>query len=427
MREDLLHFIWKYRKLPLEGLVTSNNLEIEILEVGVHNHLAGPDFFNAKIHIGGQLWAGNVEIHIKSSDWYVHGHERDSNYNNVILHVVWEDDATVFRSDESEMPTLELKPYIPDYLLDNYQSLFDKRHKRFINCEKDIGQIDPFVFRNWLDRLYFERLEGKSLLVQSLLKESKNNWEQVLFTLLLKNFGSKINGESFSSLGRVLDFSIIRKIQNDPFKLESVFFGLAGLLGSDSITDIHYTNLNKEYGYLKTKYQLNDEGVQRPEFFKLRPANFPTIRLSQLANLYGSHPNLFSEVMGASNITEIYSIFTISASAYWDTHFTFGKESRRNTKKLTKVFINLLIINTLIPLKFCYAKHTGKEVNEEITMLASQLKKEENTIIKSFGDHRSKVENALESQALLQLYNEYCTKNRCLDCAVGTILLNRNN
>lgn len=427
MREDLLHFIWKYRKLPLEGLVTSNDQEIEILEVGMHNHLAGPDFFNAKIHIGGQLWAGNVEIHVKSSDWYVHGHERDSNYNTVILHVVWEDDATVFRSDESEIPTLELKHYIPSYLLNNYQNLFDKRHKRFINCEKDIGQIDPFVFQNWLDRLYFERLEDKSVLVQSLLKDSKNNWEQVLFTLLLKNFGSKINGESFSSLGRALDFSSIRKIQNDPFKLESVFFGLAGLLGSDSITDIHYTNLNKEYGYLKTKYQLNEEGVQRPEFFKLRPANFPTIRLSQLANLYGSHPNLFSEVMGASNIADIYSIFTITASAYWDTHFTFGKESKRNAKKLTKAFIDLLIVNTVIPLKFCYAKYTGKEVNEEIMMLASQLKKEENTIIKSFGNHGSKAKNALESQALLQLYNEYCTKNRCLDCAVGTTLLNRNN
>ncbi|WP_425237944.1 DUF2851 family protein [Ulvibacterium sp.] len=426
MREDLLHFIWKYRKLPKKGLLTSNDQEVEILEVGIHNHLAGPDFFNAKIHIGGQLWAGNVEIHVKSSDWYVHGHERDPNYNTVILHVVWEDDATVFRSDESEIPTLELRQSIPAYLLNNYQGLFKKRHKRFINCEKDIDQIEPFAFQNWLDRLYFERLENKSILVEDLLKDSRNNWEHVLFALLLKNFGSKINGESFLSLGRVLDFSVIRKIQNDPFKLESVFFGLAGLLKNDSITDIHYTNLAKEYGYLKTKYQLNDEGVQRPEFFKLRPANFPTIRLSQLANLYGKHPNLFSKVMEAGSITDIYSIFTISASDYWDTHFTFGKESKRSTKKLTKIFVDLLIINTIIPLKFCYAKHTGKEVNEEITVLASQLKKEENTIVKSFGGHGIEARNALESQALLQLYNEYCTKNKCLDCVVGATILNRN-
>ncbi|WP_422083957.1 DUF2851 family protein [Ulvibacterium sp.] len=427
MREDLLHFIWKYRKLPLEGLVTSNGQEIEILEVGTHNHLAGPDFFNAKIAIGGQLWAGNVEIHVKSSDWYAHGHEKDTNYNAVILHVVWEDDAAIFRSDESEIPTLELRHHIPNYLLGNYQNLFDKRHKQFINCEKDITEIDSFVFRNWLDRLYFERLESKSVRVQSLLKESKNNWEQVLFALLLKNFGSKINGESFLSLSRVLDFSIIRKIQNDPFKLESVLFGLAGLLSNDSIVDTYHTNLNKEYGYLKTKYQLDEEGVLLPEFFKLRPANFPTIRLSQLANLYGTHPNLFSKIIEAGDLSEMYSIFTISASAYWDTHFTFGKESRRSVKKLTKAFIDLLIVNTVIPLKFCYAKHRGKEINEEIIMLASQLKKEENTIIKSFGNHGSKASNALESQALLQLYNEYCTKNRCLDCAVGTTLLNRNN
>lgn len=426
MREDLLHFIWKYRKLPMEGLVTSNDLEIEILEVGIHNHLAGPDFFNAKIHIGAQLWAGNVEIHVKSSDWYAHGHERDSNYNTVILHVVWEDDASVFRSDESEIPTLELRHYIPAYLLKNYQNLFENRHNRFINCEKDIAEIDSFVFQNWLDRLYFERLENKSVRVLDLLKDSKNNWEHVLFALLLKNFGSKINGGSFASLGRALDFSIVRKIQSDPFKLESVLFGLAGLLANDSITDIHYTNLTKEYGYLKIKYQLNDAGVRRPEFFKLRPANFPTIRLSQLANLYGKHPNLFSKVMEAGNIADIYSIFTVSASDYWDTHFTFGKESKRSTKKLTKTFVDLLIINTIIPLKFCYAKYTGKEVNEEITVLASQLKKEENTIIKSFDGHGIEARNTLESQAILQLYNEYCTKNKCLDCVVGATILNRN-
>ncbi|WP_299529280.1 DUF2851 family protein [Ulvibacterium sp.] len=427
MREDLLHFIWKYRKLPLKGLVTSNGQKIEIFEVGIHNHFAGPDFFNAKIRLEGQLWAGNVEIHVKASDWYAHGHEKDANYNAVILHVVWEDDVAVFRGDASEIPTLELKRHIPDYLLSNYQNLFDKRHKRFINCEKSIGEIDLFVFRNWLDRLYFERLEGKSMRLQNLLKESKNNWEQVLFNALLKNFGSKINGESFSSLGGALDFSIIRKIQNDSFKLESVFFGLMGLLTNHSIKDIYYINMSKEYGYIKAKYQLDDRGIRQPEFFKLRPANFPTIRLSQLANLYSVHPNLFSEVIEAASTTELYSIFTVSASSYWDTHFTFGKESRRSTKKLTKAFIDLLIVNTIIPLKFCHAQYTGKEINEEIAMLASQLKREENNIVKNFDDHRIKATNAFESQALLQLYNEYCIKNRCLECAVGTTILNRNN
>lgn len=424
MREDLLHFIWKYRKLPLEELLSSHGEEIEIFEAGLHNHLAGPDFFNAKINIGGQLWAGTVEIHVKSSDWYVHGHERDSNYNTVILHVVWEDDTTVFRCDGSEIPTLELKHHISDQLLRNYQNLFDNRQKQFVNCERDIAHTQTFVFRNWLDRLYFERLEGKSVRVQGLLRESRNNWEQVLFCLLLKGFGSKINGESFLSLGKVLDFSIIRKIQNDPFKLECVLFGLTGLLANDSVLDIYYTDLNKEYGYLKSKYQLSNEGVLPPEFFKLRPANFPTIRLSQLANLYSTHPNLFSKVVEASNMSEIYSIFKVSASSYWDTHFTFGKQSGQSVKKLTKAFIDLLTVNTIIPLKFCYAQHTGKEIHEEITMLASQLKKEENTIIKGFGSHGIKVGNAFQSQALIQLYNEYCTKNRCLDCAVGATLLN---
>ncbi len=427
MKEDLLHFIWKYKKLQLDDLVGSNNEPIGIVETGIHNHLAGPDFFNAKVNIDGQLWAGNVEIHLKSSDWYAHNHEQDANYNNVILHVVWEDDGAVFRSDNSEIPTLELRNYIPNGLLNAYQNLFDKEGIRFINCEKNIAQVDTFMFENWLERLYFERLERKSKLVLELLKSSKNDWEQVLFTLLLKNFGLKINGASFLSLAQAFDFSTVRKLQSETQKLESVFYGMSHLLDSEEILDDYYIRLKKEYAHSKNKFGLEEGSVQRPEFFKLRPPNFPTIRLSQLANLYAQSQNLFSKVIHASDLDEIYSLFDVSASAYWNDHFTFGKTSKKSVKRLTKKFIDLLIINSLLPLKFCYAQHQGKEANEDIIQIISQIKKEENSITTNFKNHGISIANAKESQAILQLYNEYCTQNKCLQCVVGSSLLQGNS
>jgi len=427
LKEDLLHFIWKYKKLQLDDLFGTNNEPIDIVETGIHNQLAGPDFFNAKVNIDGQLWAGNVEIHLKSSDWYAHNHEQDANYNNVILHVVWEDDGAVFRSDNSEIPTLELRNYIPNGLLDAYQNLFDKRGVRFINCEKSIAQVDAFMFENWLERLYFERLQRKSQLVLELLERSKNDWEQVLFALLLKNFGLKINGASFLSLAQALDFSTVRKLQSETLMLESVFYGMSHLLDSEEILDDYYIQLKKEYAHVKNKFSLEAGSVQRPEFFKLRPPNFPTIRLSQLANLYSMRQNLFSKVIHASDLDEIYSLFDVSASAYWNEHFTFGKTSKKSVKKLTKKFIDLLIINSLLPLKFCYAQHQGKEANEEIIQIISQIKKEENSIITNFKNHGISIANAKESQAILQLYNEYCTKNKCLQCVVGSSLLQGNS
>ncbi|SDE86646.1 Protein of unknown function [Pricia antarctica] len=426
MKEDLLHFIWKYKKLQLDDLLGTRNEPIGIFDTGTHNHLAGPDFFNARVHIDGQLWAGNVEIHLKSSDWYAHHHEKDTNYNNVILHVVWEDDASVFRSDNSEIPTLELKNYIPQGVLDAYQKLFDKNGVQFINCEKNIGDVDTFLFENWLERLYFERLERKSKWVFTLLESSKNDWEQVLFAMLLKNFGLKINGASFLSLAQALDFSTVRKLQSSTLALESVFYGMSHLLDSKEILDDYYIRLKEEYFHLKNKFGLEQRSVQKPEFFKLRPPNFPTIRLSQLANLYTKRQNLFSRVIHASQLVELYEIFEVSASGYWNEHFTFGKTSKKSSKRLTKSFIDLLIINTLLPLKFCYARHQGKDANEDILQIISQIQKEENSIITNFKHQGLSIANAKESQAILQLYNEYCTQNKCLQCAVGNSLLRAN-
>jgi len=424
VREELLHFIWKYKKLQLEDLVTSENEPLKIVDVGTHNHLSGPDFFNSKVDIDDQLWAGNVEIHLKSSDWFAHSHEQDPNYNNVILHVVWDDDTEVFRSGGSKIPTLELKNYISKDLLNAYQKLFDQDKKSFINCENDIAEVDDFIFENWKERLFFERLESKSNFVFELLEASQNDWEQVLFKMLLKNFGLKINGQAFFSLANALDFSVVRKLRTNNKSLESVLFGMAHLLNEESVVDDYFIQLKKEYTYQKNKFDLKEIGVQKPEFFKLRPPNFPTIRLSQLASLYSKQENLFSEVVDASNLEQLYKIFNVAASEYWSDHFTFGKPSKKHPKKLTKKFIDLLVINTILPMKFCHAKSLGKDVNDEILKVISQIKSEENSIVSNFKSLKIPIKNAKDSQTILQLYNEYCTKNKCLQCAVGSSLLN---
>ncbi|SHJ52218.1 DUF2851 family protein [Pseudozobellia thermophila] len=423
MREDLLHFIWKYKKLSIGELFSTDGEPIELLDVGTHNHLAGPDFFNAKVSIGGQLWAGNVEIHLRSSDWYAHGHEKDPNYNNVILHVVWEHDTEVFRSDNSPLPSLELKNYISERVLTNYRALFDKRDVSFVNCERNLAQVDSFVMGAWLERLYFERLERKSNGVAALLAASNNDWEEVLFKLLLRSFGSKINADAFKGLGEALEFKVVRKLRPDLMKLESVLLGMAHLLSDETVHDGYYIGLKQEFEYQKSKFGLENEAVRRPSFFKLRPANFPTLRLSQLANLYHAHETLFAKVVGSSHVNELYRLFDVGASPYWQNHFSFGKPSKNSAKRLTKKFIDLLILNTVLPLKFCHARKIGMAVHEEILGIIAGLAAEENSIISNFKKQGVSVKNGMESQSLLQLYDYYCTKNKCLQCRIGASLL----
>ena len=423
MREDLLHYIWKFRKLRTRGLTTSNKEALTVLDYGTHNHLSGPDFFNARVEIAGQQWAGNVEMHVRASDWYLHNHQQDKKYKNVILHVVWINDIPVFRQDNTAIPTLELRHIISEKLLATYYQLFNDRNKNFINCEKDIGQFDTFVMDNWLERLFFERLEQKSILIRHLLKASENNWEKILFLLLLRNFGLKINGEAFMSIGEAIDFSVIRKTRDVPYQLESLLFGMAGLLESDEIRDNYYLKLKAEYTYLKNKFKVDPSTVIHPEFFKLRPTNFPTIRLSQFAAVYGKK-HLFSQIIEADSRVELLNIFQLTAHKYWNDHFVFGKLSAPMIKRITPDFIDLLLINSIIPLKFSYARYLGKDISDVLLRLITELKMERNSIVSNFGTLGIIGSNAMRSQALLQLYNGYCIKNKCLHCAVGAHLLN---
>jgi hypothetical protein len=424
MQEDFLHHIWKHKKIGVNNLKTVNGEPIVINSVGQHNHNSGPDFFNAQLKIGNQLWAGNVEIHIKSSDWFLHNHEQDKAYDNVILHVVWEDDTEVFRKDNSVIPTLELKNIVDVGLLHNYERLFAKQNK-WINCENDFATIDSFTLDNWLERLYFERLERKSKNIETLLEASKNDWEAVLFKMLTRNFGLKVNGESFFSLAQSIDFSIIRKTRNTPLVLEALLLGQSGLLEQD-IEDAYHLSLKKEYEFLKQKFSLNNTQVLPLQFFRLRPPNFPTIRLSHLASLYGTNQNLFSRIIEIKKLEEFYELFKVSTSKFWESHYTFQKKSKTLKKTLTKSFVDLLLINTILPLKFSYSKQKGEEIDAEIIKLATSITSEKNNIIKAFNNLKKVSNSSLHSQALIQLKTEYCYKNKCLQCAIGNSLISAN-
>ncbi len=286
MNEDFLHYLWKYQLFDISKLRTTKDEPVFVIQTGIHNRNSGPDFLNAKIEIGNYTsissvpaWFGNIEIHLKSSDWYAHQHEKDANYDAVILHVVWEHDEDVFIKSNVAIPTLELKNIVPSSLLEKYRKLYQKPVK-WIPCESELQYVDTFFVNHWLERLYIQRLERKSHQIQQLLSDSNNDWEAVLFQLLVKNFGLKVNGETFLKLSKSIPFSMIRKERNDVKKLSALLFGQAGFLNG-SIEDSYHIELKKEYEYLRHKYQLTPLNKNEFLFFRMRPSNFPTIRISQ--------------------------------------------------------------------------------------------------------------------------------------------------
>ncbi len=422
MKEDFLHHVWQFKKFDIANLKTTKGESIQILNSGQYLQLSGPDFFNAQIIIENQKWAGNVEIHLKSSDWYVHNHEKDSNYDSVILHVVWEHDVPIFRKDNSEIPTLELKEYVALSDLHKYQSLVSQ--KSWIYCENELQNVDQFVFKNWQERLFFERLERKANLIFELLETSNHDWEAVLFCLLVKNFGLNTNGEMFYKIAKSIPFSVVRKESFSLESLESLLLGQANLLSHD-FQDSYARELQKSYHYLVQKHQLREKVVGSVEFFKHRPDNFPTIRLAQLASLYFHQKNLFSLVMNCSSINELYQVFNVGVSEYWETHYNFDRESSKKMKKLSKSFVDLLVVNTIIPLQFAYARSRQKEITQDLIDLANSIPSERNVIIDKFKTFGIVSENVYESQALLQLKKEYCDLKKCLDCAVGHFILKK--
>lgn len=422
MREDFLHYLWRFRKFDTLNLRTTQNETITILKPGDYLGFSGPDFFNAHIKIGNQKWAGNVEIHLKSSDWYLHNHETDVAYDNVILHVVWEHDTEIFRENNTEIPVLVLKNYVTSEVVSNYQSLMTS--KSWIFCEKQILEIDDFTFKNWQERLFFERLERKSKFIYDLLEETNNDWEAVLFCLLAKNFGLNTNGETFLQIAKTLPFAVIRKESFEFENLEALFFGASGLLDNEK-EDVYFEDLKFRFFYLLHKYQIEKPIVSPVQFFKHRPDNFPTIRLSQLAGVYYKHQNLFSKIIRLKSVESVNDVFSVSASMYWQNHYQFDKESLKKPKMLSKTFLDLIITNTIIPLQFAYSNINGETIAEELIDFMKEVASEKNATIDKFISFGLKPKNAFESQTLLELKNEYCNKKSCLQCAIGVELLKK--
>jgi len=423
VREEFLYHLWKFQKYNSENLKTSEGEPLKILHPGVQNELSGPDFFTAKIQIGAQLWAGNVEMHINSSDWYLHHHQTDPNYDNVILHVVWEHDAEVYRKDNSIIPTFVLHDKVDSELQNSYESLLEKAHLK-LNCENDFENFSDFQMQHWLERLFFERLEQKSKLILELLAKTGNNWEAVLFIILSRSFGSKVNADAFMNMAQNLDFKIVQKLSNHQFSLEALFLGQSKLISGE---DQYVMGLQKEYEYLRHKFSLNNEFLQSPQFFRLRPDNFPTIRLAQLASLYSEKKNIFQELMRAKNVFEIKELLAVNVSEYWKNHYNFGKSHLKKDKKLSSAFLDLIIINCIVPIKHCYFQFKGEENEQSIQDLINSVKAEKNSVVDLFNELRpGTATTAMYSQALLQLKSEYCNLNKCLQCELGVSLLRKS-
>lgn len=419
MQEDFLHYIWQYQKLKTTALNSVQGNCLQVISPGVHNLNSGPDFYNSRIVIGNQEWVGTIEIHLKASDWYVHEHQNDATYDNVVLHVVWENDIAVFDASQNAIETLVLKNVVDENLLHNYQQLLQR--KNWINCETQIHNVGEFTRSFWKQKLLVQRLHRKTRDFQLQLDDLQNNWEALLFHLLANNFGLKINAFAFFQLSKNISFNVFKKEISNVSSLEALLFGQSNLLGK-LLDDEYAVGLQKEYQYLKHKYQLKDSLVKL-QFFRLRPASFPTIRLSQFAVLYYHQKNLFSKIIEVKTIEGIHELFSVSASSYWDVHYTFGKETSKRKKRVSKSFIELLALNTIIPIKFMYANSVGKDNFEELLQLYRGLKPEKNNIVNRFKDLKVVVVNSADTQSLIELKTQYCNQHKCLRCEIGNKLL----
>ncbi|MRT94472.1 DUF2851 family protein [Ancylomarina sp. 16SWW S1-10-2] len=420
MNEDFLHYVWKYRLFDPENLISCQGYALELVDVGQLNTDSGPDFFDAQIRIDGLLWAGNVEIHLKSSDWFRHSHDKDLAYNNVILHVVLENDKDVVLSNGRLLPSLELK--IPDAILNKYQSLMSSQ--TWIPCQVDIPKLNNFFVNHWLDRMLLERLERKADEIRKMYHQNSNSWEETFYQLLARYFGLKVNAEPFEQLARSVPLKVLAKHKNSLLQLEAIFFGQAGFLDDNIAGDEYYASLQTEYGFLKSKFKLKPIEKSRWKFMRLRPVNFPTLRIAQFASLVYHSQSLFSKVINVQKIAEFYVLLQSRAPSYWGTHYRFGEKVDFKDKALGQSTIDILIINAIVPILFVYGQEMGSSmyIDRALSFLEN-LKPENNSVIKMWVKSGVQVKSAYRSQSLLHLKSEYCSKYRCLECELGNRIL----
>ena len=423
--ERLLHYVWKHKMLPLGDLQTTDGRVIEILDPGLLNRNSGPDFFNAKVKISGTLWVGNIEIHLSSSDWYRHGHDRDARYNNVILHVVANADMDVKTQDGNYLPQMVLQ--IPDTLKESYNELL--HNDQYPPCYKIIPDLTRLQVHSWLAALQTERLEQKTEAIFKRVEQCNGSWEDGYFVTLARNYGFGINGDAFEIWAKNVPLHAVDKHRDDLFQIEAIFMGQAGLLQLESIPERYqiaalnegyFTKLRNEYLYLAHKFSLTPMDFTPWRFLRLRPQNFPYIRIAQLANLYYERKAGLSALLECETIEQLRQLLQTHVTPYWETHYMFGAEGPRSSKKTSTSSGNLLIINTAIPMLFAVGRHRQREdLCDRAFDLLEQLKAEENHIIRMWKECGLEVQTAGDSQALIQLKKEYCDRRDCLRCRIG--------
>ena len=419
--EQLLHYVWKHKIFPLKELKTTTGQQVEVIDTGLANTDAGPDFFNAKLKLDGVLWIGNIEIHERSSDWFKHGHHADAGYNSVILHIASEIDTEISRSNGERIPQIQL--ICPEAVRTNYKELLET--DSYPPCYRIIPSLPPFTAHSWMTALQMERFEQKATLLNERLKRCQGNWENAFFITLARNFGFGLNGDAFETWAHRLPFRAVDKHRNDLFQIEAIFFGQAGIL-EDSDGDGYYLRLKKEYTYLQHKFGLIPMDASLWRFLRLRPANFPHIRIAQLACLYHRAYGLLSRIMETETLQGVRDILKGGTSEYWLTHYTFGGSSPSRPKTLSNTSLDLLIINTVVTFLYAYGLHKGNRVLcARAGSFLEELKAENNYITRMWEQCGMKASNAADSQALIQLKKEYCDKKKCLYCRIGYEYLKR--
>ncbi len=416
MNEDFLHYIWQH-KLYTPDLRSDDNLAIEVIHPGIKNSNGGPDFFNAKIKIDGTLWAGNVEIHQDENEWYHHKHHLDASYDNVILHVVEKKADTTLNSKNRKIPVCSLS--IPKRYRQRYLELHN--NQSWIACAQSIGNIDNFRLKQWLERMLIERLEEKSQLVNNLLKTTNHNWDQVFFIMLARSFGFGLNGLPFELMARQTPLNVLLKHADKPFQLEALLYGQSGFLKGFIQTDEYAVSLKKEYDFLSHKYELTPIDKSLWKFLRLRPVNFPTIRIAQLASLLHKTKGRFDQFFTLENSKSLLEALNVGTSEYWTSHYRLGKESAKiSTKTLGKPSKQRLIYNTIIPYLFIYAsKHKDEQQKEKIIDYLYQQPAENNKTLEKWAELGQAPENEAQAQALLYLKSNYCDQKKCLNCHIG--------
>ncbi|PZR38900.1 MAG: DUF2851 domain-containing protein [Azospira oryzae] len=425
MNESFLHYIWQFQYFDKNALTTTDGEAIIVYKQGHHNTDSGPDFSNAKIKIGTIEWAGHVEIHINASAWNEHRHQHDDAYNNVILHVVWQNDKPIFAKDGSRIPTLELKNRIAASLIHHYHQLINT--SSVVPCKQSLPQVNDITRLSMSDRVLVERLQSKSQWIRDVYSSTGNDWEEATYQLLARNFGFKVNNDPFLLLAQRLPYKLILK-QSSSIQVEALIFGMAGFLEA-GMKDDYFNALQREFKQHQTKYRLEDKVLNPAQwrFLRLRPANFPTIRLAQFSALLSKSRSLFSSIIEAASYADLVRLFTTSQSAYWQNHYRFGKKSNSTISALGDASIDSLIINSVAPLLTAYGiERDEPSYIDRAQEILQQIPAEANTITRIWDQLNWKVKTAFDSQALTELYTHYCKRRNCLNCSIGASILRPN-